>query len=69
MTADQFVRRDRRETLKLVVNNDIISSSKGSSRVIPNTLANLGLRFRACGRRVEGHHLEGRIRRTRSTKK
>ena len=69
MTADQFVRRDRREILKLVVNNDIMSSSKGSSRVVPNTLANLGLPFRACDRRVEGYHLEGRSRRTRSTKK
>ena len=68
MTADQFVRRDRWETLKLVVSNDIMSSSNGGSRVIPNTLANLGLPFRACGWRAKSHHLEERSRR-RSTKK
>ena len=41
MAANQFVRRDGRETLKLVVSDDIMSSSKGSSRVVLNTLANL----------------------------
>ena len=45
---------------KLVINNDIMRSSKGSSRVVPNTLANLGLPSKACGRRVKGHHLERR---------
>ena len=35
-----------------------MSSSKGSSRVVPNTLTNLGLPFRACGQRAEGHHLK-----------
>ena len=69
MTTEQFVRRDRRETLKLVVNNDIMSLSKGNSRVVPNILANLGLPFRACGWKAKGHHLKGRSRRRRSTKK
>ena len=54
------MRRDRRETLKLIVSDDIMSSSEGSSSVVPNTLANLGIPFRTCGWRTEGHHLEGR---------
>ena len=67
MTADQFVRRNGQDTFKLVVSNDVVSSSKGW--VLPNTLANFTLPFGTCGWGREGHHLEGRCGRRQGTKK
>ena len=46
MAVDQFVGRNGQDTLKFVVSNDVASSSKGKSKVLPNTLTNFSLPFR-----------------------
>ena len=54
MVTNQLMRRDGRETSKVIINNDVISSSKGCGRIIPDTFANLTLANLACPRVVVG---------------
>ena len=69
VTIDQFVRRDGRETSKLVDSNNYVISSKGYGRIFPNTLASLTLLFGASAWSSEGYHLERRCGRRWGAKK
>jgi len=60
MMANQFVRRDGREASKLVVNDNVVSSSEGHDRIFLDSLANFTLPFGMSDWRCEGHHLKRR---------
>ena len=50
--TDQFIRRDKWEALKFVVSDDIMSSSKGSSRLSQTLLPTLALQRMVGGLKV-----------------
>ena len=60
VTTDQFVRRDGQETSKLIISDNVMSSSKDHGRIFIDALANLTFPIGMSGWRCGGHHLERR---------